>query len=1090
MKNHFSRIVGIVVAACVMFSAVAPLIATAAVNDSDTEIFVFKEDFEKYEEGAQPQGFNITGEGGSVMVQKNHLGSKSVQLQNNSEGTYLVMSRSFDGIKNKNLTLKLDFSCFKSRNDGYVLAEIGGSDGLAFSIETKDGGIYAKKSYGRYDMLLENYLLNKQYSFEIEIDMQTKTYSVTLNGSKVLKKAELLNTCEDVNVYRAYTYSSPGFCIDNLSLSYKRQVEGIKIRGVSQLTIPDSGEKTAEYIAEVFDANSEIYKEAAIDWSIEGETYGASVVPTGINSARLVIDSSALRDSTVALKAIMHDNPAVFQIYNVALIAPVETRMEITGPMMITSKNEAQNDYEYRALIYDQQDNPLTYTDVKWAIEGEEIPNSVSIGEYSGVLHVNGEVPKDKFLEVVAVSENSNVQARFKVVMLDFATYLADNARLELVRSYVDRMLDVASDKWNGTPLLADGINIGSGQPYVWVFPDEYDHDPAVVSDLTNQTWFLMTMNALSDLTGDGKYKKRVYDIYEYMLNNYQANNGMMYWGGHAGVDLLTNTPLLSPSDYNIHELKWEVPLWDVMFEIDPEKASNAVKGFIGGHITDWSTLLFTRHGKYSTTPDLESWNNTSLYVENNHEPGKSRKDISFYPESLARACLAMYAHTGDEKAYFWGTRLYDKMIMLKNQETGMPAWMLSTAHNAPGVLDPMTTLEPIGHWWDMDPQPSHYTWATYGDRVYNQFAQPLVDDGFITKDQMDEILEHNLLLGTYEGMTGAGMLMSMVEHLEPSDPMYDYIVKNSIDMTAQWVKNAYYWDESRRGFKILFNNGVDITDATIRRTGYHGKAGNKLTQSGEKPWIAYELLLLYRISQQYSDLPDSQYLYDCARLIVKHLGYGEIGETEPGVNIQLNKNINNVDPVAMEIFLELYSITGNIEFLDMARDIGDDLIENYYNDGYFGEKDKENVKLGQPYSLLLLDLMSTIVGRSEIVPLYQAERNPQFQSVIQSERTWSPIKLSDFHSVYSWKNIGVNVKDLRVDVNEITLKRGETYKVKVDVLPNDANQAHNWLTSDATVARVDENDVIYAEQEGTVQLTCFSDADGRKRKIINVTVE
>ena len=91
---------------------------------------------------------------------------------------------------------------------------------------------------------------------------------------------------------------------------------------------------------------------------------------------------------------------------------------------------------------------------------------------------------------------------------------------------------------------------------------------------------------------------------------------------------------------------------------------------------------------------------------------------------------------------------------------------------------------------------------------------------------------------------------------------------------------------------------------------------------------------------------------------------------------------------------------------------------------------------------------------------------------------------------MYSWKNIGVNVKDLRVDVNEITLKRGETYKVKVDVLPNDANQAHNWLTSDATVARVDENDVIYAEQEGTVQLTCFSDADGRKRKIINVTVE
>ena len=69
-------------------------------------------------------------------------------------------------------------------------------------------------------------------------------------------------------------------------------------------------------------------------------------------------------------------------------------------------------------------------------------------------------------------------------------------------------------------------------------------------------------------------------------------------------------------------------------------------------------------------------------------------------------------------------------------------------------------------------------------------------------------------------------MLMSMIEHLEPSDPMYDYIVKNSIDMTAQWVKNAYYWDESRRGFKILFNNGVDITDATIRRTGYHGKAG------------------------------------------------------------------------------------------------------------------------------------------------------------------------------------------------------------------------------------------------------------------------
>ncbi len=93
-----------------------------------------------------------------------------------------------------------------------------------------------------------------------------------------------------------------------------------------------------------------------------------------------------------------------------------------------------------------------------------------------------------------------------------------------------------------------------------------------------------------------------------------------------------------------------------------------------------------------------------------------------------------------------------------------------------------------------------------------------------------------------------------------------------------------------------------------------------------------------------------------------------------------------------------------------------------------------------------------------------------------------------DVHFVGSFVK---DVTDITVDKTEIELEEGETDKITVTVIPDDAtNKEVTYKSSDEDVVKVDENGNITAVGEGTATITITSKDDPTKKETIKVTVK
>ena len=112
-----------------------------------------------------------------------------------------------------------------------------------------------------------------------------------------------------------------------------------------------------------------------------------------------------------------------------------------------------------------------------------------------------------------------------------------DAARLRAVVEFADNVLRDASDhqhKDAPTPLLANGVNVFTKQPLLWHLPDK---QVMIISDLTVQQNLMRELTALTNLTGDAKYKNAAKAQFAYYFAHFQDAGGLLYWGGHKFVD-------------------------------------------------------------------------------------------------------------------------------------------------------------------------------------------------------------------------------------------------------------------------------------------------------------------------------------------------------------------------------------------------------------------------------------------------------------------------------------------------------------------------------------------------------------------------
>lgn len=114
----------------------------------------------------------------------------------------------------------------------------------------------------------------------------------------------------------------------------------------------------------------------------------------------------------------------------------------------------------------------------------------------------------------------------------------ADDARVRAVVDFADHALEKGRDRWSGkdTPLFVDGLEVETGEPVPWLRSGRR----YAISNLAGQQNFFRALAALSNLTGDERYRQAARDATAYMFEHFHSPCGLLYWGGHTFVDLRT----------------------------------------------------------------------------------------------------------------------------------------------------------------------------------------------------------------------------------------------------------------------------------------------------------------------------------------------------------------------------------------------------------------------------------------------------------------------------------------------------------------------------------------------------------------------
>lgn len=503
----------------------------------------------------------------------------------------------------------------------------------------------------------------------------------------------------------------------------------------------------------------------------------------------------------------------------------------------------------------------------------------------------------------------------------------SDNQRMNAVRQFVDNVLRNGSDRYHEKPipLLADGIHRSSGEHLTWKFPDG---STAVISNLACQQNFLRVLTALTNLTGDPQYKKRTDSIIRHYFRHYQDQYGLLFWGGHRFIDLKT-WEVVGPSEKEyVHELKNCFPSYSMMYEINPKATVAFLKAFWNAHVCRWDILEISRHGRYGLEPG-ELWNHSFA----NPPSFQETTGLSFLSagNDLIYAGLSLFQLTGDSGALLWAKRLREQYAKARHPHTKLGAYLFTQAKKVAHTDD------------DSD------TRACFGDRAKRQFGPEFGDIA----------LEGNLLLEREAKALYSENALMILEIAPKLNEMGADLIHWVCEGMAAYAQYAYIPETNQ--FKPLFADGTDLTGYQLKRNGYYGNAGDIL-----KPFSANNFFVAY--ARGFLVTHDER-LWDIARGIARANNLGDIGQT-PGERMELNLNTSCDDPYALFAVLDIYKQTSHPAYLELARKIGDNLVQNRFHDGYFLSNpgyEYVNIDTIEPYALLALE--AVIKGKADAVP-------------------------------------------------------------------------------------------------------------------------
>ena len=255
------------------------------------------------------------------------------------------------------------------------------------------------------------------------------------------------------------------------------------------------------------------------------------------------------------------------------------------------------------------------------------------------------------------------------------------NKYLDAVREFADNVLKYGRDTYGPlqTPLFVDGVNVTTHEPVKWINPDGTQW---VLSNFASQQTLLRTLDGLSAITGDNKYRQAAEEEIKYVFANLRTPNGLLYWSENMAYDAQADE--IYTNNGRTHSFKGFYPYYELMWQVDPNVTRDFVESVWAAHIKNWSNLEMNRLSAINTLSVPKNWEQEyrggPIYFQT------TNRSFNSTGMNLCYAAVILSKFSGLEEPLTWSKRLAYRYVETRDPHTGFSG-IVYTQHPIPHPL-------------------------------------------------------------------------------------------------------------------------------------------------------------------------------------------------------------------------------------------------------------------------------------------------------------------------------------------------------------------------------------------------------------------
>ena len=486
---------------------------------------------------------------------------------------------------------------------------------------------------------------------------------------------------------------------------------------------------------------------------------------------------------------------------------------------------------------------------------------------------------------------------------------------LRAVRAFADGVLEHGRDGYGPrhTPLFVDGLQVETLEPVRW----KKGGETWVLCNFASQQALLRTLDGLTALTGDERYRRAAAEATRYALRHLRSTNGLLYWGGHMAWDLDQDRPVGQYA--TVHEMKNHQAYFPLLWRVDTGSTRQLCEAIWGGHVLDWSLLDYNRHAR-TDKPAPALWDHP--FRENIPVPFASvGNNLSFalVTPSLVNAGVALAVLGKDTNALVWTRRLIYRWQQARDPKTGLCGGQLSYRKDD-------RAQAALGH------------------------VHPDINEAKIVASYHRTTRYHHLPLAQ----------MQAAEELIATGGERAKVGREFIRWASEDLKvyGRYCWQPKTQQFISLMTDGTPIQWQQAR-AGYYDS--NSFAPANPDGYVLWGYAMAYRLTRDPTH-------WEMARQLAQALGLGNIGQ--PGAaKRRLQFDTGAEDWRGVYALLELGRATKDRRFLRLAGRIADNLLATQTKTGLFPRSGRVYARTGDEAPLAILHLAAALEGREVVLP-------------------------------------------------------------------------------------------------------------------------